>query len=136
MLYAVLSVYLVLCNIDRPYFFWLCEQLKLQPLIDATRKKYLKMSGSTTGGGGGGGGRGGHTPPQTTWGVSGLHAWRMTSERVPCYAHAIYMATATEQHTVGRSKAGYKDFFVTQGREKSTDSVEGAAAQESIDSVK
>ena len=69
-------------------------------------------------------------------GVSGLHAWCMTGDRVPCYAHAIYTATATEQHTVCRSKAGYEDFFVTQGREKSTDSVEGAAAQESIDSVK
>ena len=81
------------------------------------------------------GGQRGAYAPQTARGVSGLHAWRMTSERAPCYAHAIYMATATEQHTVCRSKAGYKDFFVTQGREKSTDSVEGAAAQESIDSV-
>ena len=59
----------------------------------------------------------------------------MTGGQAPCYAHVIYTATASEQHTVRRSKAGFKDFFVTQGRGKSTDSVEGAVAQESIDSV-
>ena len=131
MLYAVLSVYLVLCNIDRPFFFWLCEQLKLQPLDRCYQEKIPQDKWQHYRGGRGGG----HTPPQTARVVSGLHAWCMNSERVPCYAHAIYMATATEQHTVCRSKAGYKDFFVTQGREKSTDSVEGAAAQEPIDSV-
>ena len=63
-------------------------------------------------------------PPTQDGGVGGRLAWsRGRHQRTPCYA-TRYLARYVDQ-----------TFFVTEDREKYTHPVEGAAPQESIDSV-